>query len=159
MNIFPYNRQKVFLYAKKWWNERNPNYLNFDNFGGDCTNFASQCLYAGSGVMNYQKNTGWYYISSKNRAAAWTGVEYFFKFLVNNNSIGPFGEKTEIGNLEIGDFIQLYNGKNYYHTLIVVGHYKNIPLVAAHMYDAFMRPLSSYTFVSARGIKILGVRK
>lgn len=30
--------------------------------------------------------------------------------------------------------------------------------VAAHTFDAFMRPLSSYSFARARGIHILGVR-
>ena len=159
MRIIPYRRMDAFKYAEKWAMSRNPQYMNFDNTGGDCTNFASQCLYAGSGVMNYTKDIGWYYISPTNRAAAWTGVQYFYKFIVNNKGVGPFGYEAGIDELEIGDFIQLFNGTNYYHTLIIVGHNGNVPLVAAHMFDAFMRPLDSYVYVSARGIKISGVRE
>ncbi len=48
-----YHRNDALLYAKKWALDRNPRYLDFENMGGDCTNFASQCIYAGSGVMNY----------------------------------------------------------------------------------------------------------
>ena len=41
-----YDRQKVIEYAKKWSYLRNPKYYNFDSVGGDCTSFASQCIYA-----------------------------------------------------------------------------------------------------------------
>ena len=50
----------------------NPKYYNFQNIGGDCTNFASQVLYAGSGIMNYTPTFGWYYINVNDRAPAWT---------------------------------------------------------------------------------------
>lgn len=50
-----YQREKAVEYAKKWAYRRNPNYYNYDAVGGDCTNFASQCIYAGSQVMNYNK--------------------------------------------------------------------------------------------------------
>ena len=33
-------------YARKWAFSRNPAYYDFENIGGDCTNFVSQCLYA-----------------------------------------------------------------------------------------------------------------
>ena len=55
-----YNRQKVYEYAKKWAYRRNPKYYNYDSVGGDCTNFASQCIFAGCGQMNYSKINGWY---------------------------------------------------------------------------------------------------
>ena len=55
-----YNRVQALEYAKKWAYARNPDYYNFDPVGGDCTSFVSQCIYAGSKTMNYQKDTGWY---------------------------------------------------------------------------------------------------
>ena len=55
-----YRREAAVEYAKKWAMGRNPRYLDFENFGGDCTNFASQCIYAGSGIMNYTPVMGWY---------------------------------------------------------------------------------------------------
>ena len=48
-----YDRSAVFNYAKKWAFGRNPDYYSFNKLGGDCTNFASQCIYAGAKVMNF----------------------------------------------------------------------------------------------------------
>ena len=52
MKEIGYQREAVLEYAKRWAKGRNPRYLDFEHMGGDCTNFASQCIYAGSGVMN-----------------------------------------------------------------------------------------------------------
>ena len=38
------NLEKELDYAQKWALSRNPAYYNFDDIGGDCTNFVSQCL-------------------------------------------------------------------------------------------------------------------
>lgn len=65
MIFMEYNRANAVAYAKKWAYGRNPKYYDFSDLGGDCTNFASQCIYAGSGVMNYTPTYGWYYISVK----------------------------------------------------------------------------------------------
>lgn len=56
-----YDRTAAVEYAHNWAYLRNPAYGKFDEMGGDCTNFVSQCLYAGCGVMNEQPDTGWYY--------------------------------------------------------------------------------------------------
>ena len=72
----PYDRSAAVRYAARWAYGRNPAYMNFTGIGGDCTNFVSQFIYAGAGVMNYTPDFGWYYISPDNRAAAWTGVTY-----------------------------------------------------------------------------------
>ena len=58
--------------------------MKFNSLGGDCTNFVSH-VYAGAGVMNYTPIFGWYYISSGNRAPAWTGVDEFYKFITQNS--------------------------------------------------------------------------
>ena len=49
MTLRPYDRQAAVAYAHRWAYLRNPAFYNFDKLGGDCTNFASQCLYAGAG--------------------------------------------------------------------------------------------------------------
>ena len=84
MKVVEYNREAAVAYARKWAFVRNPAYYNFDRLGGDCTNFASQCLFAGLGVMNGTPDIGWYYRALSDRAAAWTGVEYFYRFLLAN---------------------------------------------------------------------------
>ncbi|HOA41990.1 MAG TPA: amidase domain-containing protein, partial [Bacillota bacterium] len=42
-----YNRNKAIEYAERWAFDRNPRYLDFEKLGGDCTNYVSQCIYAG----------------------------------------------------------------------------------------------------------------
>ena len=150
-----YNRNAVINYAQKWAFNRNPKYLNFDNLGGDCTNFVSQCLFAGCNIMNYTPIIGWYYNTSYDRTASWTGVEYLYRFLTNNNGIGPKGILTDTNNIQIGDIIQLGNHSNYYHSLVVVKVTNSEIFVATHTFDAYMRPLSSYSYNSIRFIHIL----
>ncbi len=160
MRVFDYNRTAAFEYAKKWAFGRNPNYYDFERIGGDCTNFASQCIFAGSGVMNFTPIFGWFYRSASDRTASWTGVEYLYNFLTKNNGVGPFAEETTLDKLEVGDIVQLGKATgDFYHSPIVVGITDGQILVAAHTYDAVDKPLSSYNFDVARGIHILGVRK
>lgn len=159
-NIREYDRGKAVAYARKWAFGRNPAFYNFDGLGGDCTNFASQCLYAGAGVMNYTPVFGWYYIDLNRRAPAWTGVEYFYRFLTENTGMGPFAKEVELSELLIGDFVQLGRATgDFYHTPVVTAVKNGKIYVAAHTYDAFDRPLSSYVFEKARGIHITGVRQ
>ena len=109
--------------------------------------------------MNYTPVFGWYYISLDQRAPAWTGVEFFYKFITENNGTGPFGKETQEDDCEIGDVIQLGRETDgYYHTLLIVGFDGDDILVSAQTDDAFRRPLSSYSYDFKRFIKILGVR-
>ena len=164
MRKVDYDRLKAKEYAKKWAYSRNPRYYNFDSIGGDCTSFISQCLYAGSGVMNYTKNTGWYYNSINDRTPSWSGVEYLYKFLINNKGIGPRGKETKIDQLEIGDLIQLsFDGIKFSHTLLIVniGNIKTLDNIytASHTYDSYNRRASSYNFQDIRYIHIEGIWK
>ena len=91
----PYNRLAAVAYAKRWAMARNPAFYDFSELGGDCTNFVSQCVYAGSLVMNFTPTFGWYYRSLQDRTPSWTGVDYFYNFMVNNEGPGP--QMTETG--------------------------------------------------------------
>lgn len=165
MNTIAYNKEAAVAYAKKWAFSRNPAYYNFDLLGGDCTNFASQCLFAGCGVVNQTKEIGWYYKNLNDRAAAWTGVEFFYRFLVGNaegigDGAGPFAREVSLAELEIGDFVQFGRATgDFYHTPIVVGFQGGAPLLAAHTYDTYNRPLGAYRFGRLRCLHIVGVRK
>lgn len=159
MRNIPYNRQKAVLYARKWALKRNPKYYDFQNIGGDCTNFASQCIFAGAGVMNYTPVTGWFYRSASDRTASWTGVEYLYNFLVNNNSAGPYAEEVSRNEIQIGDVVQLGTAQgDFYHTPVITATEPQI-LVCAHTYDALDIPLSSYYYDQARFLHIKGVRQ
>lgn len=155
----PYLRERAVTYAKKYAFGQNPIFGNFRGIGGNCTNFVSQSIYAGSCVMNYTPTFGWYYISLDDRSPSWTGVEFFYNFITENTGVGPYGKEASLDELEIGDVIQLGNKENgFYHTLLVVGFEGEDPLVAAQTDDAYGRPLSTYTYDFSRFIKILGVR-
>lgn len=162
--VIPYDRAKAVKYAHQWALGRNPAYADFENIGGDCTNFASQVIYAGSGVMNYTPVYGWYYINEGNRTASWTGVDYLYGFLVGNTRSGPFAELVDVGDIEPGDVIQLsFSGGGHYNHSPVVVQTGNPPsinniLVAAHTDDQDNYPLTGYEWVSVRFIHILGVR-
>ena len=150
-----YNREKAVEYANKWALGRNPQYYNFDGQGGDCTNFVSQCLYAGYGEMNYAKNVGWFYISPSNRAAAWSGVEFLHKFLVNNKGAGPRAVEPSIEQAASGDIIQLsFDGVTFGHSLLVVETASEI-LISAHSDNSLRRPLASYNYSKARLLHII----
>ena len=155
----PYQRERAVAYAKKYAFGQNPIFGNFRGIGGNCTNFVSQSIYAGSCVMNYTPTFGWYYVSLDDRSPSWTGVQFFYNFITGNSDVGPYGEETTPDGIEIGDVIQLGNEQGgFYHTLLVVGFDGDDPLVAAQTDDAFSRPLSTYVYDFARYIKILGVR-
>lgn len=162
-----YNREAAVEYARKWSFSRNPVYYNFDRLGGDCTNFASQCLFAGIGIMNPTPDLGWFYRTLSERSAAWTGVEYFYNFLTQNavgggvgSGAGPYAKEVGIEEIEIGDFIQLGRATgDFYHTPVVVGFSGRTPLVAAHTNDAFNRLLTTYSYEKIRCLHILGGRK
>ena len=159
----PYRRLNAVLYAHHWAYGRNPRFYDYEELGGDCTNFASQCVYAGAGVMNYTPVYGWYYIDPDNKAPAWTGVEYFYSFLTRPQiSLGPVARETDDLRLaQPGDVIQLrFSGPVFQHSPVVVqtspdGSADKI-LLAAHSSDADWRPLSSYEYEAYRVLHILG---
>ena len=157
--VKPYNRENAVAYARKYAFSQNSLFANFAGIGGNCTNFVSQCIYAGSCEMNYKPTFGWYFISLDERSPSWSGVEYFYNFIIENTDVGPFGRVATSDELENGDVIQLgRNDDGFYHTLLVVGFDGEDILVAAQTDNAYARPLSTYNYDFARYIKILGVR-
>ena len=163
MTIKNYDRQKAVDYAEKWALSKNPRYLSYSGIGGDCTNFISQCIYEGSGIMNYTDLYGWYYKNGNNKSPSWTGVKFLYNFLTSNNGVGPFGSETMVDYAEIGDIIQLGNiDGTFYHSLIVTRiegkASPNTIAVASHSVDSLNRPLDSYDFAAVRFIHIEGVR-
>ena len=155
----PYQRENAVAYARKYAFSQNSQFANFAGIGGNCTNFVSQSIYAGSCEMNYTPTFGWYFISLDDRSPSWTGVDYFYNFIIENADVGPYGREATSDELELGDVIQLARESDgYYHSLLVVGFDGEDILVAAQTDNAYARPLSSYDYDYARYIKILGVR-
>ena len=163
----PYNRERAVEYARRWALDRNPLFIDFTEIGGNCTNFVSQAVLAGSCTMNYTPDFGWYYISEDDRAPAWSGVEYFFDFITGtplfreqNGGVGPFATVVEREAVMLGDVIQYANrAGDWYHTVIVTGFDGEEILISAQSDDALDRPVSSYrSAVTKRYLHIEGVR-
>ena len=157
-----YDRKAAVQYAHRWAYGRNPAYYDYETIGGDCTNFASQCVFAASQIMNFTPTFGWYYIDANQKAPAWTGVEYFCNFFTRKTfSIGPVGEVSALEQMRPGDIVQLsFKGESFQHSPVIVSvgavpTLENV-LVAAHSYDADNRPLSTYEFRDIRYMHITG---
>jgi hypothetical protein len=153
-----YDRDATVAYASRWALGRNPRYMDFSFLGGDCTAFASQCLYAGAQRMNYSPNEGWYYIDPNHRSPSWSDVRFFRRFLLENEGEGPYATEVEPEQTLPGDLIQLKNGGRFYHTLVVLHKDDGEIYIAAHTFDALDRPLSSYYYEEASGLHVEGVR-
>lgn len=154
-----YNRKEAIQYARKWAFSRNPRYYNFDNVGGDCTSFVSQCILAGSQTMNYAKDIGWYYINGNNKSPSWSGVEYLYQFLINNKGMGPQAIETTQNKMELGDIAQLsFDGEKFSHTLMIVKIENKFTMsgiqIASHTFDSLDKPISEYDFKKIRWIHI-----
>lgn len=162
MKVRVYNRQEAVSYAKKWALGRNPKYYNFDPVGGDCTNFISQCLYAGSKQMNYNQINGWYYINGNKKSPSWSGVPFLYNFLINNKGLGPRGIVVPQDKIELGDIAQLsfYNGI-YGHSLMITEikdiNNLNKIAIATHTYDALNKKIGEYSYEKIRFIHIVNV--
>ena len=155
-----YNREKAVQYAMRWAVGRNPDYYDYSRLGGDCTNFASQVLYAGYGQMNYKPTFGWYYINANRKSPSWTGVNELYKFLTENRGPGPRAVEVDITETEPGDLIQLdFDGDGRFdHTPVILNTGDFTPdtmLVAAHSADSINRPLSTYYYSDIRFLHII----
>lgn len=148
----PYFRERAVDYARKWAFDRNPRFGVFDGIGGDCTNFVSQCIFAGCCTQNYEKTFGWYYIDMQNRAPAWTGVKPLYDFLtgsgdfpLSTDRVGPYGREVERRFVEVGDVVQLRNEYGeFYHAALISDLREGEIFVCAHADDSRDRPLSTY---------------
>ena len=162
----PYNPERAVEYARRWARSRNPLFYDFTGGGGNCTNFVSQSVLAGSLIMNPAPTFGWYYANINDRAPSWTGVQEFYEFMCGvgdfppvSERVGPFCEEVPRERAVPGDVVQLANSQGvFYHSLIIseVGDNGEIR-VCAQSNDALDRPLSTYSYATARFLHVLGV--
>lgn len=140
-----YDRVRVLRYAELWWNGKNP---AFPRFADDCTNFISQCLYAGNlpptGGSN--RSVGWWY-TAQNWSYSWSTSHALYKYL--HSQVGA----TSLNNprdLKIGDviFYDWTGSGTYHHTTVVVDFdASGDPLVNAHTDDSYHR---HYLYLDSR---------
>jgi hypothetical protein len=104
-----YNRLAAVNYALKWavggGNPIWPDYHQTSGGGGDCTNFISQCLYAGGWEMRYggQNIFAWYCWPKRrwDHSKSWTSADYFGFLLKNSGRAHP----CSLADLSFGDLV------------------------------------------------------
>lgn len=163
LSSISYNRENAVAYALRWALQSNPQYYDYSDLGGDCTNFASQVIFAGAGVMNFTPVYGWYYRNPNDKTPSWTGVNFLYQFLIGNRSKGPYAAEIALEQLELGDIIQMsFIGNNQFqHSLPVTRIVQPIKpeniYVSTHSPKALNEKLSTYSWVQIRFLRINGV--
>ena len=157
-----YNRNNTVKYALEYALKKNPAFFDYTNQGGNCTNYISQCLYAGAPKMNTSIN-GWYYFTPSKTSVSWANVEPFYHFLISNTGEGPFAKESSLEHCELGDIIQLKfsHKKVFSHALVITKILSKDPngiYVCANTRDIKEVALGSYRFERFRLIHILGYR-
>ncbi len=133
-----YNRLKAVQYAERWWNSFNPNYPQFTD---DCTNYISQCLYAGGLPMwgKPNRSKGWWIEGKSNWSFSWTVAHAFMLML---KAASWTKEVKNPAQLMIGDIIcyDFEGDGRYNHNTIVTGKDEHgNPLVNAHTTNSRLR--------------------
>ncbi|SDE63647.1 Putative amidase domain-containing protein [Paenibacillus sp. UNCCL117] len=133
-----YNRRKAAEYADLWWDKGNPDYLTFEV---DCTNYVSQCLFAGGAPMNYtnKRESGWWYKGRSGSRELWSfswAVADSLPFFLLTSRSGTRGEEvSSAGELDLGDVISYDwdgSGRFQHSTIVTAKDPDGMPLVNAH---------------------------
>ena len=165
-----YDRQKAVAYLEQYYHSRNPEWFNYAETGGNCQNYASQALYAGSIPMDHYGDEQWKcYISDGSydaqideseeaygRSRSWVNVGYFYDYARDNDGSGLVAEvNADLRSAEPGDIIIVGNG-NLAHTVMISKIIDGHILVDSNSIDMHDYPLDAYTYTNVILIKILG---
>ncbi|MBS7008042.1 amidase domain-containing protein [Anaerostipes sp.] len=131
----------------------------------DCTNFVSQCVWAGYGgyIKNDDKKNkqniknkvrmvpGTWYGGTGGGSSSWESVNSFWAYTTKNKTHGPNGKGfnnnalcTKLSNIGLGDVIQSRNGgkKNVYKHSMYVTLIKDRQTYVSQHKDRYNRPLT-----------------
>lgn len=140
---YTYDRVQAIRYADLWWNGYNPVY---PQLADDCTNFISQCLFAGHLAMTggQDRATGWWYRfkdddSTEPWSYSFTVSHALYRYLTKTCG----GEVLESAReLKMGDIIFYdWDGTGRFHHTTIVTDFdaQGDPLVNAHTDASFHR--------------------
>ncbi|RTE05839.1 amidase domain-containing protein [Paenibacillus whitsoniae] len=140
-----YNRPRAVQYAETWWQTPNPRYEYFEV---DCTNFVSQCLFAGGAPMDYtgKRDSGWWYAGKNGGQEQWSyswavanSLHAFFVHSAHKTHGLRGTEVEDPRELQPGDTISYdWDGDGrFQHNTFVIGKDANgMPLVNAHTFNS-----------------------
>lgn len=133
-----YDRKRAAAYADRWWEAGNPAYLEF---AVDCSNYVSQCLFAGGAPMNYtnKRGSGWWYRGQSGKqelwSYSWAVADSLRRFLGSSGSGLTATQVHSPQELAEGDVISYsWQGNGHYgHSTVVAAiDGQGMPLVNAH---------------------------
>lgn len=166
-----YDREAAVEYADRWVLERNDDWADYGRYGGNCQNYASQCLLAGGIPMDIYGTYVWkWYGDSPNnspgargRAASWSGVEEFMDYVRQNEGYGLAAQAdAPFDSGEPGDLIHLGREDGWHHTVVIVrtitaadGQVQDY-LVDSNTADLRNWPVSTYHYTRQSLTKVLG---
>lgn len=134
-----YRREAAVAYAERWWNEPNASYEEFEV---NCTNYVSQCIFAGGIPMDYtgRRESGWWYRGRQNNVEQWS-YSWAVSNALQNYLSQPrsYGLRAEVVDrpelLQLGDVICYDwdgNGRFQHSTIVTAFTPEGMPLVNAN---------------------------
>lgn len=138
-----YRREDAVAYADQWWNAGNP---EFEEFDVNCTNYISQCFFAGGAPINYtgKRESGWWYRGYVGGRELWSyswAVSHSLENYLSHARTGLIATRVDSPDeLELGDviFYDWDGDGRFQHSTIVTG------------FDAGGMPLVNANTVSSR---------
>ena len=124
----PYDRQAALDYADAYAMARSPEWVDYSDYGGNCQNFASQCLYAGGIPMDTTGDAVWKWYGStpsqtpepQGRSASWTAVGSFRAYARDNTGFGLASQvDAPYYAGRPGDLIQMGDEESWAHTVVI----------------------------------------
>ena len=165
-----FDRNKAVAYANQYYHSRNPIWYNFTDEGGNCQNYASQCLLEGGIPLDYFGEEQWKcYVedpdyepeineeeTATGRTRSWVNVGYFYNYAKWNEGKGMAADaNVNLYYAQPGDIIIVGNN-GLSHTVIVSKVVDGHILVNSNSIDMKDYPVEAYTYTTIMLIKILG---
>lgn len=152
-----YDRNAAVAYLEAHWRNRNDDYYDFSEEGGNCQNLASQVLYAGGAPMDFSGEDVWYYESSSDNTVSWRTVQGFEEYVDYNDGTGVVCEEVKnIYYAEPGDIVHVGHSAPSHATVvskIVNGHI----LLDSNSIDMKDMPLEVYIYANRKLYKVIGI--
>lgn len=124
----PYDAAAALAYAAAYIDTRNPDWEDYSALGGNCQNFASQCLYAGGIPMDTTGESVWKWygddVSNSNgaygRSTSWTGVDSFLFYAGSNTGSGLVAQiDAPYASGEGGDLLHFGTSDSFVHATVI----------------------------------------
>lgn len=161
----PYDRQAAREYMLAYVGRRNPGFMAYDDYGGNCMNFGSQVLLAGGIPMDTDGGyeTGWYWFGQHSATLPWVNVGWFLEYAAAEREHGLAAVvNAPYFSGETGDIITMGVDEPANHTTVILNVIRDengLPidyLLCSNTADLRNFPASAYYYTNRQLTKIIG---